>query len=65
MIAVQKSKFYSKIRNERIMADLKNPSSAHVEQRFADLRAAAKTRLREIKDRWWQELAAETKDMLT
>ena len=48
-----------KRKNDAHTAALRNPSSSHLRQRFTAARAEAQRRLRELENKWWQDLAQE------
>ena len=46
-------------KNQAHHACLNNPSSVQLRQRFSELRSTTQSRLRELEDKWWRDLAAE------
>ena len=46
-------------KNRAHSACLRNPSSVQMRRRFAELRARAQSRLRQLENQWWQDLARE------
>ena len=48
-----------KRKNDAHTATLRNPFSPHLRQRFTAARSEAQRRLRELENKWWQDLALE------
>ena len=46
-------------KNRAHTACLRNPASTTLRQRFADLRSSVQSRLRQLEDQWWKDLARE------